>query len=69
MGTSCRIPEQTDGVTLLAVAEATAWSHCLSILSTMHLRRVDATPTSLNATIVSCGRRFMWQSALDLLFI
>lgn len=56
------------GVTLLAVAEATAWSHCLSILSTMHLRRVDATPTSLNATIVSCGRRFMWQRALDLLF-
>eukprot|EP00435_Cladocopium_sp_Y103_P050773 s2095_g15.t1 len=56
------------GVTLLAVAEATAWRHCLSILSTMQLRRVDATPTSLNATIVSCGRRFMWQSALNLLF-
>lgn len=56
------------GVALRTSAEATSWKHCLAILSTMQLRRVDITPTSLNAAIVSCGRRFMWQTALGLLF-
>ena len=52
---------------LRTVASATAWRHCLAILGTMQLRRVDMTATSLIATMVSCGRRFMWQTALHLL--
>lgn len=53
--------------TLRIVAEATAWMHCLEILSTMQLRRVHLSTASLNTTLVSCGRRFMWQVALNLL--
>eukprot|EP00438_Fugacium_kawagutii_P032186 Skav209037 [mRNA] locus=scaffold2483:101739:104772:+ [translate_table: standard] len=69
MGTSYGILSVSGhGVALRTVAEATAWKHCLAILSTMQLRRVDISPTSFNAAIVSCGRRFMWQTALGLLF-
>ena len=53
--------------TLRIVAEATAWMHCLEVLSTMQLRRVHLSTASLNTTLVSCGRRFMWQVALNLL--
>ena len=53
--------------TLRIVAEATAWMHCLEILSTMQLRRVHPSTACLNTTLVSCGRRFKWQVALNLL--